>query len=92
MKGVLAAQLHVILQGEIMTIQEFDKHRFSAGSKVTYQGEVYTVSSVDFDERLICLDEGDNDSRWVRCENCEMAITRRSTGRGLNAHADSMKC
>lgn len=58
-----------------MTREEFAKHRFSAATTVRYQGKVYEVYSVDFEEDLIAIDEYGTDGEilaWKRCENCEI--------------------
>ncbi len=61
-----------------MTQDEFDKFSWGAGLKARYDGEIYTVASVDFFERLIGLSElraklpTADDIRWCRCENVEV--------------------
>lgn len=57
-----------------MTHEEFDNTRFGFGDKAEYNGIVYEIGSVDFEERLIGLSIVDSDAdaenySWVRCEN-----------------------
>lgn len=56
-----------------MTIEEFDNFKFHAGMVVKYQERLYAVASVDFEERLMGLDDPEiQDVRWKRCENCTL--------------------
>lgn len=60
-----------------MTISEFDEMKFYHGIKVKYNGngKVYPVEAVDFQEKLIAIQEceqEDADVDWKRCENCEL--------------------
>lgn len=53
-----------------MTIEEFNNTRFGAGMKAKYKGEVYTIGSVDFEEKLVGIYmPEDLETTWVRCEN-----------------------
>jgi hypothetical protein len=59
-----------------MTIEEFDQKAFNIVTKIKYKGEIYSINSVSFDEKLIGLDDSQIDDEiltlWVRCENCEI--------------------
>ena len=57
-----------------MTIEEFNKTGFTGKMKMKYQGEVYDVISVDFEESLFAYSlDGDYDHlSWARCENVEL--------------------
>jgi len=59
-----------------MTIEEFDKTRFTGGMKCEYKGKEYEIISVDFEEKTIAINEfdsfddnGADDLDWKRCEN-----------------------
>lgn len=59
-----------------MTIEEFDKTGFTGQMKCEYKGKEYDIISVDFEERIIAIDEtgtyeydGENGLDWKRCEN-----------------------
>lgn len=59
-----------------MTIEEFDKTGFTGQMKCEYKGKEYDIYSVDFEEKIIAIDETgnfglDNDYSldWKRCEN-----------------------
>jgi len=59
-----------------MTIEEFDKTGFTGQMKCEYKGKEYDIISVDFEERIIAINETqsfDDDGRdeldWKRCEN-----------------------
>ncbi len=82
-----------------MTIQEFDKTKWGVGMKAIYHNEnagsnndkEFDISSVDFQEKLVGLEEGEWDTdeemnkywngkiKWVRCENIEL-LNNYSTG------------
>ena len=49
-------------------INNFNNHPFNANTKVIYKDKEYEVLSVDFDEKLIQLQNKD----WVRCESCQI--------------------
>lgn len=51
-----------------MTIEDFDKMKFTSGMKCMYNNVRYNIVSVSFPERLISLDL-DGEEMWVRCEN-----------------------
>ncbi len=61
-----------------MTIEEFDNTKWGSGMYAQHKdGNIYQISNVDFDEKLVGLlmniiggDEGD--VSWVRCENVKM--------------------
>lgn len=57
-----------------MTTEEFDNFKFIHGLKAEYKGRVYNVISVDFEEKLIAIDEfGDGTyESWKRCENIKI--------------------
>ncbi|HET6558095.1 MAG TPA: hypothetical protein VFG54_12320 [Prolixibacteraceae bacterium] len=66
-----------------MTIIEFDNTAFTANSKAVYKGDSYEIATVNFEEKLIGLEDPhdkvfDEDGEespaiyWVRCENCKM--------------------
>lgn len=60
-----------------MTIEEFNKTRFSGNMKVKYKERERDLFSVNFAESLIgliedCLGSDDGDVEWVRCENVEL--------------------
>jgi len=56
-----------------MTIEEFNKTGFGANMKCIYDGVVYDVSSVNFNEALIGMcTELDDELMWARCENIEL--------------------
>lgn len=54
-----------------MTIEEFDNTDWIGGAQVFFEGKTYDVISVDFQERLVGIDEdlGDDEISWKRCEN-----------------------
>ena len=58
-----------------MSIEEFDKTSWRGGDAVFFDGEIFPVASVDFDEKLIgIIREIENDPdqiTWKRCENCD---------------------
>ena len=62
-----------------MTIEEFDKQKWAGGmtatmkeTRITAAGETFDIGSVDFEEKLIGLNDPKTDElRWVRCENVE---------------------
>ena len=62
-----------------MTIEEFDKAKWTGGMKIIHTWEydgkrnedVRNVCSVDFIEKLIAFNiDNDEDLHWARCENC----------------------
>lgn len=64
-----------------MTVEEFNNTKFGARMQVIYRGEAREIVSVDFEEKLIGLndkfyDPEDPDDiaqiNWVRCENCKL--------------------
>lgn len=65
-----------------MTIEEFNNTRFGFGIKAIYDGKVYDIESIDFQEAIFGLNNGTVecskcghefiDILWVRCENCEI--------------------
>lgn len=58
-----------------MTIQEFDNTRFTGNMRCLYKSKEYPILSVDFEERLIAINEtnqevtDDMQLDWKRCEN-----------------------
>lgn len=65
-----------------MTIEQFDKARWGASTKVIYEGNILNVGSVCFQEKLIGVYDINDQSRnndcncgqydWIRCENAEL--------------------
>ena len=62
-----------------MTIEEFDKTGWTGNMKCVHKKKEYEIISVDFEERIIAINEfdsfGDNgadDLDWKRCENIEL--------------------
>jgi len=58
-----------------MTIEEFNERGWHPFMKAKYEGKVYPISCVDFQEKLIALTgiiEDTDDVIWVRCENVEV--------------------
>ena len=52
-----------------MTQNEFDNKQWGCVMEAKYKGEIYSVGSVNFEEKLIGLDIGNSYYFWVRCEN-----------------------
>jgi len=59
-----------------MTIEQFDKTGFTGGMKCRYKLQEYDIIMVDFEEKLIAInetktynDDSDDDLFWKRCEN-----------------------
>ncbi len=58
-----------------MTIEEFDNTGFTGNMRCLYQGKEYPIFSVDFEERLIAINENNQEVTddmqldWKRCEN-----------------------
>ena len=57
-----------------MTIEEFNNSGFGTGDRALYHGEIYLISALDFEEKLVGLllhiSGGDPEEiSWVRCEN-----------------------
>lgn len=59
-----------------MTVSEFDAMAWSNGVKARYHvdGNEHVVIALDFVEKLVGLDGGDGEIRWVRCENVTVVI------------------
>lgn len=57
-----------------MTQQEFDNMGFKADMKAMYNKKEFDVVTVDFEERLLGLEDPlfPEETKWVRCENCEI--------------------
>ena len=61
-----------------MTIEQFDKTRFTLNMRFLYKGKEYPFFSVDFEERLVGINENnqevtdDMQLNWKRCENIEL--------------------
>jgi hypothetical protein len=57
-----------------MTIEKFNSTGFGGGMWMKYQGIVYELCSVDFEEKLLAykLNENSEQYSWARCENCEI--------------------
>lgn len=62
-----------------MTIEEFDATKYSGKIKVKYKGKVFDVYAVDFEQKLIAINEFnysdtevDFELQWKRCENVEL--------------------
>ena len=61
-----------------MTIEQFDNHGFRAGDTCIHKGKVYPIVSLEFEEKLIGIDENISggeagDISWKRCENIDLA-------------------
>lgn len=58
-----------------MTTEEFDKTYFTGDMRCLYKNKEYPIYSVDFEERLIAINEtnggiyDDMSLDWKRCEN-----------------------
>lgn len=59
-----------------MTIEEFDQTRWTGNMRCLYKEKEYPIYSVDFEERIIAIDEvglfeiNEKDGLdWKRCEN-----------------------
>ena len=59
-----------------MTIEQFDLTGFTGNMRVEYEGKIYDIESVDFQEKLIAIDiyADANDLKWVRCENIKLIL------------------
>lgn len=58
-----------------MSIEEFDTTGFTGGMKVLYKNQQYDIVMVDFEEKLIGINEIqniDDSCDWKRCENIEL--------------------
>jgi hypothetical protein len=57
-----------------MTIDQFDCMSFKSDMKAMYDGQEFDVVSVDFEEKLIGLEDPEfpEETKWVRCENCQI--------------------
>ena len=60
-----------------MTIEEFDKTKFTGGMQVKHKNKVFDIYSVDFEEKTIAINEFNEDEdeialSWKRCENVEL--------------------
>lgn len=56
-----------------MTIEQFDNHGFKANDIVAFKGKYYEIVGVDFEQKLIAIDEfRDGGESWKRCENVEI--------------------
>jgi len=62
-----------------MTIEQFDNTGFTGQMKCNYKGKEYEIISVDFEERIIAInetqsfdDDGFDELYWKRCENIEL--------------------
>lgn len=55
-----------------MTIEEFDKQSWGANMKCIYMNNEHFIVSVNFQEKLVAVDCGDDDEIWVRCENIKL--------------------
>ena len=65
-----------------MTIEEFDNTGFTGQMTWMYKGKEYPIYMVDFEERLIAINETQSESYdevtfldWKRCENVELVNT-----------------
>ncbi len=57
-----------------MTIEQFDNTGFTGGMKCRYKLQEYDIIMVDFEEKLIAINETQTDEPelqldWKRCEN-----------------------
>lgn len=61
-----------------MTQEQFDKTGFTGQMRCLYKGKEYPIYSVDFEERLIAINETNQDVTddmpldWKRCESIEI--------------------
>lgn len=61
-----------------MTIDQFDNTGFTGNMRCLFKGKEYPIYSVDFEERLIAINEtnrevtDDMNFDWKRCENVEL--------------------
>jgi hypothetical protein len=61
-----------------MTADEFDNTGFTGMMRCLYKGKEFPIISVDFEERLIAINEcseeltEDTQLDWKRCENIEL--------------------
>lgn len=82
-----------------MTIEEFNRKRFYAGTIILHKpsNKTFHIVSVDFEEQLIGVDGNefydnipDDDEeelsiKWLRCENCEI-INEEEDEQALSNH------
>ena len=54
-----------------MTKKQFEIQKWKSGMKAKYHGGEFDIISVNFEEKLIGLDDKD-EICWVRCENIEL--------------------
>lgn len=61
-----------------MTTEEFNERQWTAGMKAEYNGKVFKIGSVDFEEKLVAIYECGTDEElcWKRCENVEIVPTK----------------
>jgi len=63
-----------------MTAQEFDNTGFTGNMRCLYKNKEYPICSVDFEERLIAINETSQELTegtqldWKRCENITIII------------------
>lgn len=57
-----------------MTIEEFDNTSFTGMMQCEFRGKAYDIVIVDFQERLIAIDEFDDMDQlsYKRCENIKI--------------------
>lgn len=61
-----------------MTIEQFNNTGFTGQMNCRYDGYIYAIASVDFEEKLIGIyesiegAESREDISWKRCENIEI--------------------
>lgn len=58
-----------------MTIQEFNNTKWGAGMRCIYDGQEHKITSVDFTESLIEIQDILEQRTWVRCENVSDVLT-----------------
>lgn len=64
-----------------MTAKEFDETKFTGGMRCLYKRKEYPIYMVDFEERLIAINESNQEVTddmqldWKRCENVEIIKT-----------------
>jgi hypothetical protein len=61
-----------------MTAEQFDNTAFTGNMYCLYKGKEYPIFSVDFEERLIAINETNQEVTdymvldWKRCENIDL--------------------
>ena len=64
-----------------MTIDEFNRTSWGANMECFFNGKLRDIVIVNFDQGLLALDNGQEDTDdldWVRCENIKLPFTNRT--------------